>query len=343
MTKKICTLFDLKTPIPDTPPLWLMRQAGRYLPEYQAVRNQAGDFLSLCYNPVLAEEVTLQPLRRFSFDAAILFADILLIPQSLGQKLWFETGEGPRLEPVKHIDDLSLANMDKTLSPVYETIRRLCTSLQQNFPHIGLIGFAGAPWTVISYMIAGRGTPTQMPARHFAQENPDLFQDIIDIVVEATSDYLSQQIIAGVEIIQIFESWAENLHGDMFERYCLVPVKRIIENLRKNHKHIPIIAFPRNSSYNLRDYACETGANGIGLGDKVDLEEIARIMPDDIILQGNLSPEILLQGGENMKHAVRFIKETLHNKRYIFNLAHGIIKETPPQHVADLVDYVRHI
>ncbi len=319
-------------------PIWLMRQAGRYLPEYMKTRAQAGDFLNLCYNSVLAEEVTLQPVRRYGFDGAILFADILLIPQALGQNLWFEIGEGPRLDPVHGAQTLSYEKFDATLAPIFETLARLKNSLPEQTT---LIGFAGAPWTVATYMIAGCGTPDQEPARAFARDHPQSFQEIIDLLIIATTDYLEQQVLAGAEVLQIFESWASALAGAEFERWCLSPVKQIIQNLRARNIRVPIITFPRNCTYSLLDYCQETKTNGVSLGSEVDLAMIFETLPAHIVVQGNLSPSALEAGGEVLVKAVQDILLLTKDRRHIFNLAHGISQYTPPEHVAQLVRLVR--
>ena len=239
-------LLDLirQPEIPAIPPVWLMRQAGRYLPEYRRVRAEAGGFLDLCYSPELAEEVTLQPIRRYGFDASIVFADILLVPHALGQKLWFETGEGPRLEPISCVSDLSLKGARAHLAPVSETLSRLTKSLPASTT---LIGFAGAPWTVATYMVAGRGTPDQAPARELARTEPEKFQEIIDMLVDATVDYLAEQISAGADVVQLFESWAASLQGEAFDRWCVKPVQAIISGLRAKGLDTPVIGFPRGA------------------------------------------------------------------------------------------------
>ena len=320
------------------PPIWLMRQAGRYLPEYRAVRADAGGFLDLCYNPKLAEEVTLQPIRRYGFDASILFADILLIPEALGQKLWFETGEGPRLEPVNSAATLSPRNVQTHLAPVIETVSRLSTSLPRETT---LIGFAGAPWTVASYMVAGRGTPDQVPARLLAETAPDDFQSIIDVLVEASIEYLAAQAEAGAEVLQLFESWAASLQGAAFERWCIAPVAAIIDGLRARGISVPIIGFPRAANWDMADYVARTGCQVLGLDTSADRKGVAANVPQDIVLQGNLDPQILVRGGAEMRDAVAAILDDFADRKFIFNLGHGIVPQTPPEHVAELVALVR--
>ncbi len=320
------------------PPIWLMRQAGRYLPEYRAVRADAGGFLDLCYNPKLAEEVTLQPIRRFGFDASILFADILLIPEALGQKLWFETGEGPRLEPINSAAGLEPRRVKDHLAPIIETVSRLSVSLPSETT---LIGFAGAPWTVASYMVAGRGTPDQAPARLLAEANPDDFQSIIDVLVEATIDYLQAQVDAGAEVLQLFESWAGSLSGAAFERWCVDPVAAIISGLRGRGVSVPIIGFPRAADCDMADYVARTGCQILGLDTSVDRKAMAQTLPAHIVLQGNLDPQILVRGGDELRHAVASIIEDFAERKFIFNLGHGIVPQTPPEHVAELIALVR--
>jgi len=337
MDKKLLTLFKTRQ-AQTVPPVWLMRQAGRYLPEYRKTREQAGGFLDLCYTPELAEEVTLQPIRRYGFDAAILFADILLLPQAMGQTVWFETGEGPRLTPISDVDSLTLERVNRHLAPVYETVRRLKTSLPNDTT---LIGFAGAPWTVASYMVAGRGTPDQAPARALAEQNPQAFQTIIDALVAASIDYLCAQIDAGAEVIQLFESWASSLHGAAFERWCIEPVARIIAGLKAHAPDVPIIAFPRATDYDLADYARQTACDGLALGSDVNRRRLAETLPPELVIQGNLDPQLLVQGGAAMRDEITAIMSDFAGRPFIFNLGHGIVPQTPPEHVADLVASVR--
>lgn len=321
-----------------TPPVWLMRQAGRYLPEYRAVREQAGGFLDLCYNPALAEEVTLQPIRRYGFDAAILFADILLVPDALGQKVWFETGEGPRLEPVMNGDGLTFDRASNHLAPVIETVSRLSRSLPKQTT---LIGFAGAPWTVATYMVAGRGTPDQAPARALAAEDPVAFASIIDVLVEATIDYLAAQAAAGAEVLKLFESWASALHGDDFERWCIEPVARIVAGLRARGVTCPIIGFPRAADYDLAVYAKATDVQVVALDQHTPRRDMAAAMPADVILQGNLDPMVLVAGGAALDAEIDAILADFSGRPFVFNLGHGIVPQTPPEHVAQLVARLR--
>lgn len=322
----------------ERPPIWLMRQAGRYLPEYREVRGQAGGFLDLCYNPKLAEEVTLQPIRRFGFDASILFADILLIPDGLGQKVWFETGEGPRLEPVTSAAGLSVENVKSHLAPVIETVSRLSQSLPSETT---LIGFAGAPWTVATYMVAGRGTPDQAPARELALNSPDDFQSIIDVLVEASIEYLAAQVDAGAEVLQIFESWAASLTGAEFERWCIKPVAAIIAGLRARNINVPIIGFPRAAQWSMSDYVAQTKCQVLSLDTFADRRAICGEVDADITLQGNLNPLTLVEGGAKLRDEVAAILDDFKSRKFIFNLGHGIVPQTPPEHVAELVALVR--
>ena len=337
--KKLLTLFETRQAL-SVPPVWLMRQAGRYLPEYRKTREQAGGFLDLCYTPELAEEVTLQPIRRYGFDAAILFADILLLPQAMGQKLWFETGEGPRLTPIVNADSLTLDGLANHLAPVFETLKRLSVSLP---PEVTRIGFAGAPWTVASYMVAGRGTPDQAPARALAEQDRQAFQEIIDMLVVASIDYLAAQIDAGAEVIQLFESWASSLHGADFERWCVAPVARIIAGLKAYAPNVPIIAFPRATSYDLTAYANETGCDGLSLGADCDRCKLADTLPPELVVQGNLDPQILVAGGAAMLKEIAAIKADFAGRPFIFNLGHGIVPQTPPAHIGELIAAVRAV
>ena len=338
--KSLLELFNRQSSdlVDKPPPIWLMRQAGRYLPEYRATREQAGGFLDLCYAPDLAEEVTLQPIRRFDFDAAILFADILLIPQALGQELWFETGEGPRLSLISNAESLSLDGAQNFLAPVFDTVRRLSQSLPQ---HVALIGFAGAPWTVASYMVAGRGTPDQAPARHLAHSDAAAFQSIIDVLVAATIDYLAAQVAAGAEVLQIFESWAASLLGDDFERWCVAPMAAIIAGLRARGIKTPIIAFPRAAKAHMGDYCDAVKCDGLGLDTSADIETIRAQTGPDMVLQGNLDPMVLVEGGEKLEKQIALILQKTRGTKHIFNLGHGIVPQTPPEHVARLIELVR--
>ena len=325
-----------------TPPIWMMRQAGRYLPEYRATRAQAGDFLSLCYNPDLAAEVTLQPIRRFGFDAAILFADILLIPQALGADGWFVTGEGPRLSTITSAGDLArLKPADQIhdrLAPVYETLRILARELPRD---TALIGFAGAPWTVATYMIAGRGTPDQGPAHALKDMDRATFTALIDLITDATILYLSAQIEAGAEVVKLFDSWAGSLKGADFDDFAVAPVQRIIAALKERHPGTPIIAFPREAGERYIGFARATGADCVALDNSVDAEWAARHIQPDGCVQGNLDPRHMVTGGPALVAEAQRITRTLRGGPHIFNLGHGITPDANPDNVSAMIEAVR--
>lgn len=335
----------------EVPPVWLMRQAGRYLPEYRATRERAGSFLELCYTPELAEEVTLQPIRRFGFDAAILFADILLVPHALGQKVEFVEGEGPRLEPVRDQAGVRrlrpVDEIDATLAPVYETVRRLARSLPGE---VALIGFAGAPWTVASYMIAGRGTPDQAPAREWMYREPEGFGRLLDLVTEATVHYLSRQIEAGAEAVKLFDSWAGSLAPEMFDRHVTQPARRIAEELRARFPGIPVIGFPRGAGAKYPAFAEVSGVDAVALDTGVPLawardamspREGAEGTRRGVALQGNLDPALLVTGGAALTGTARRMVEVMHGAPYVFNLGHGITPDADPANVELLLRTVR--
>ena len=329
----------LRGEIVSPPPVWLMRQAGRYLPEYKETRAQAGGFLDLCYRPDLAEEVTLQPIRRFGFDAAILFADILLLPQALGQKLWFETGEGPRLKPISDAHSLNNADeVHEVLNPVYETVKRLSGSLP---PETSLIGFAGAPWTVATYMIAGRGTPDQKPAHDLLEENPAAFFRIIDRIVEGTVLYLSKQIEAGAEVVKLFDSWAGSLKGATFDKVCIEPNLRVVEALRARHPDVPIIGFPRGAEERSVDYAKITGVDCIAIDQSMQPEWARDNLQAHCAVQGNLDPTLMVGDGAGLAQQVEHLINTLGEGPFVFNLGHGITPDADPVNVNKLVSLVR--
>ncbi|MDG1117791.1 MAG: uroporphyrinogen decarboxylase [Flavimaricola sp.] len=325
-----------------TPPIWMMRQAGRYLPEYRATRAEAGDFLSLCYNSELAAEVTLQPIRRYGFDAAILFADILLLPQALGAELWFETGEGPRMSTIT--DAAGLKTMKPAdaihdhLAPVYETVRILARELP---PETTLIGFAGAPWTVATYMIAGRGTPDQAPAHLLKSQDRTTFEAIIDRLTEATIEYLSMQVEAGAEVVKLFDSWAGSLQGDDFDAYSLAPMRKITQTLKDRHPGLPIIAFPRGAGERYVGAHAATGADCIALDDGVTAAWAAGHVQTAGCVQGNLASSHMVTGGDTLVQETRKIVEALSNGPHIFNLGHGITPDADPENVQLMIDTVR--
>ena len=324
------------------PPIWMMRQAGRYLPEYRATRAQAGDFLSLCYNSDLAAEVTLQPIRRYGFDAAILFADILLLPQALGADLWFVTGEGPRLSTITTPEQLAqlkpVDEIDATLNPVYETVRILARELPRETT---LIGFAGAPWTVATYMIAGRGTKDQGPAHALKAENRPLFEALLARITEATIEYLSRQIDAGAEVVKIFDSWAGSLKGDDFQRYAVAPAAQIIAALKIRHPGTPIIAFPREAGDGYIGFGKQTGADCVAVDDSVSAEWVAQHVQPDGCVQGNLKSSHMVTGGQTLINETKRIVRALSNGPHIFNLGHGITPDADPDNVQRMIDAVR--
>ncbi len=325
-----------------TPPIWMMRQAGRYLPEYRATRAQAGDFLSLCYNPELAAEVTLQPIRRFGFDAAILFADILLVPQALGADLWFVTGEGPRLSQIteaRQVDSLRPAeDIHETLAPIYQTVRILASELPRE---TALIGFAGAPWTVATYMIAGRGTPRQEPAHAFKAADRAAFSALIDRITEATILYLSAQIEAGAEVVKLFDSWAGSLKGQDFDDFAIAPARRIIDELKRRHPGVPVIAFPREAGERYVGFARATGADCVSIDNSVEAEWVARNVQVDGCVQGNMNPRHMVTGGPELVAEAQRITRTLRKGPHIFNLGHGITPDADPDNVARMIEAVR--
>ena len=325
-----------------TPPIWMMRQAGRYLPEYRATRAQAGDFLSLCYNSELAAEVTLQPIRRYGFDAAILFADILLVPDALGADLWFVTGEGPRLSTITTDADMARIkgpdDIHDHLAPVYETVR----ILRQELPsETTLIGFAGAPWTVATYMIAGRGTPDQGPAHALMAENPALFDTLMDRLTQATITYLSMQIEAGAEVVKLFDSWAGSLKGDAFQKYALAPAKTIIAALKARYPDVPIIAFPREAGDGYIGFAKATGADCVALDNSVSAEGAAANVQPASCVQGNLASSHMVTGGQALVDDTRAIVDAFSKGPHIFNLGHGITPDADPDNVQLMIDTVR--
>lgn len=323
------------------PPMWLMRQAGRYLPEYKAIRSTAASFLDFCYNPDLATEATLQPIRRFGFDAAILFSDILVVPDALGQGVRFAEGEGPRLSPLVTAEDVGFLKDEidlHRLGPVFETVRRVRSALDEDKT---LIGFCGAPWTVATYMIAGRGTPDQRPARMFAYQHPEAFQTLIDRLIDASARYLIAQFEAGVDCVQIFDSWAGVLPKHEFERWCVWPAREIVRRVREAVPGAPVIGFPRGASTALAGYADATGVDGVGVDTAVDIGFAARSVDRAIAVQGNLDPLALISGGDALDAAIEHILESTEGRPHIFNLGHGILPETPIAHVERLVKRVR--
>ena len=325
-----------------TPPIWMMRQAGRYLPEYRATRAQAGDFLKLCYNSELAAEVTLQPIRRYGFDAAILFADILLLPQAMGLDLWFETGEGPRMSTVGSMDQVRALKpsdaIHDTLSPIYETVRILARELPTQTT---LIGFAGAPWTVATYMIAGHGSKDQAASHAFKAADRAAFSALIDAVTEATIEYLSMQVQAGAEVVKLFDSWAGSLKGADFHDFAVLPAARIISALKARHPGLPIIAFPREAGQGYIGFAAATGADCVAIDNSVSPEWAAEHVQVSGCVQGNLAPEHMVTGGEALVRETRRVVAAFKGGPHIFNLGHGITPDANPDNVTLMIETVR--
>ncbi len=323
------------------PPVWLMRQAGRYLPEYRALREKAGSFLDLCYNPDLAAEVTLQPIRRYGFDGAILFADILLVPQALGADLTFVQGEGPRLSTVENAADLDRLRpaeaIHDTLSPVYETVRTLSGALP---PETTLIGFAGSPWTVLTYMVAGRGTPSQEPARRLLLQDPQTFHRLLDLITEATVEYLSRQISAGAEAVKLFDSWAGSLSAQDFDAVCLAPNTKIIEALNARHPSTPTILFARGAGAAYEKVA-RTQAACIAIDQHVPADWARDRLQPLKPVQGNLDPLLMVHGGQPLMDAARRLTDALSGGPHVFNLGHGITPDADPAHVDQLLKAIR--
>ncbi len=320
-------------------PVWLMRQAGRYLPEYRALRAEKGGFLALVNDPEAAAEVTLQPIRRFGFDGAILFSDILIVPHALGQDLTFGPGEGPRLSP--RLLDAALAGLERVparLEPIYRTVEKVKSQLPAETT---FLGFAGSPWTVATYMVAGQGSRDQSETRGFAYADPSAFAEIVDAIADMTIGYLVGQADAGVEAVQLFDSWAGSLSPAQFEQWVIAPNARIVAGLKARRPDLPIIGFPKGAGARLAAYARETGVDAVGLDETIDPAWAARELPDDLPTQGNLDPLALLVGGEALENAVARILSVFAGRPHIFNLGHGIIKETPIAHVERLLNLVR--
>ena len=325
-----------------TPPIWMMRQAGRYLPEYRATRAQAGDFLSLCYNSDLAAEVTLQPIRRYGFDAAILFADILLLPQAMGADLWFEMGEGPRLSTITTMAGVKALkpkeDIHDKLAPIYETVRILARELPRETT---LIGFAGAPWTVATYMIAGRGSKDQGAAHALKAADRATFQALMDAITAATIEYLSMQVLAGAEVVKLFDSWAGSLKGQDFIDFALNPAKEIIHALKSRHPGLPVIAFPREAGQGYVGFANATGANCVALDNSVSPEWAAVNVQMDGCVQGNLAPGHMVTGGAELVRETRRVVDAFKGGAHIFNLGHGITPDADPDNVSRMIEAVR--
>jgi uroporphyrinogen decarboxylase len=323
------------------PPVWMMRQAGRYLPEYRELREKAGSFMKLCFTPELAAEITLQPIRRFRFDAAILFSDILVIPHALGQSVRFEAGEGPRLDPLtseQAIDALPKTVDQSILAPIYQTVKLVKPQLDAG---TALIGFCGAPWTVATYMIAGQGTSDQAPARMFAYQQPQAFGRLVERLVENSVAYLTKQFENGVDAVQLFDTWAGVLPPDEFKRWCIEPAARIVQELRRKVPDARVIGFPRGAGHLLADYVDRVPVNAVSVDWMADRKFIRERIQTRVAVQGNLDPLALLAGGEALDCAVDAILQDFRDGRFIFNLGHGILPATPIPHVERMLKRVR--
>jgi uroporphyrinogen decarboxylase len=323
----------------DPPPVWLMRQAGRYLPEYRALREKKGGFLELVYDSDAAAEITLQPIRRFGMDGAILFSDILIVPHAMGQGLRFGPGEGPQLSPP--LDDASFAVLvpqPQYLAKIYETVAKVKAQLPANTT---MLGFAGSPWTVATYMVAGHGSKDQAETRRLAYNNPEAFQILIDKIVAVTVDYLSGQIEAGAQAVQLFDSWAGTLSPAQFERWVIAPTADIVGRLMLRHPETPIIGFPKGAGAKLAAYAAETGVDAVGLDETIDPSWADAMLPPDMPVQGNLDPLALIAGGDALKTAVTRIRSAFDSRPHIFNLGHGILPDAPIAHVEQLLEMLR--
>ena len=337
-------LLDTLTGLPPSRrPVWLMRQAGRYLPEYREVRQKAGGFLNLCYTPELACEVTLQPLRRFDLDAAILFADILLIPQAMGCDLDFRENEGPVLGKIGSVSDVAslstgIDELNKTLAPVYDAVSAIRAGLDSDKT---LIGFCGAPWTVATYMIEGGTSPERANSRLAAFANESWLNELVDKLVVSSIEYLSCQVKAGAEVLQIFDTWSGDLSGDLLQRYCFTPIAAMRAELKKRHPEVPVIGFARGVGVSQTDFVEASDVDGVSIEWPVNTRWARENLAGRCVVQGNLDPLSLIGGGEGMLNATRQILQDLPMDRHIFNLGHGIRKETPPEHVSELVSFIR--
>lgn len=333
--KPLLSVFKGETP--KRTPVWLMRQAGRYLPEYRAVREQAGGFLNLCYTPEFAVEVTLQPIRRFGFDAAILFSDILVVPDALGQQVGFVEGEGPKLDPLDCGGDIAKLSVDwlrSRLEPVYDAVEQIKQALPAETT---FIGFAGAPWTVATYMVEGGSSRDFLNTKTWMYRDPDTFQALVDIIVEGTIEHLSAQIEAGVDMVQIFDTWGGILPEPAFARWVIEPTAKIVSALKQKFPETPVVGFPRGAGFNYVTYVQQTGVDGISLDQAVPLKWAAENLQDKVVVQGNLDPQLLYVGGDGLNRDVNRILTELGNGPFIFNLGHGVMKETDPDNVAALV------
>lgn len=343
MTKPL--IEALKGKAQPTPPVWLMRQAGRYLPEYRDLRTQSPNFLDLVYNPDLASEITMQPIRRFGMDGAIVFSDILVVPHALGQSVTFEAGEGPKLDPLRNVEDLkrlTQENFQTCLAPVYETIRQVRSKLTaEGFQNTALIGFSGAPWTLACYMVDGGGSRDFVRTKSWAYSDPNGFRDLIDLLCEAVIQHLCAQVDAGAEVVQLFDSWAGVLDHTMFSRWVIHPTRRIVEGFREHHPDIPFIGFPRGAGRMALDYAQNGKISALSLDSQTAPKWAASVYQNLMPVQGNMDPVCLLNGGLAMQSAAEDILVHLAKGPFIFNLSHGVIKETPVEHVEELIHMIR--
>ncbi|MFK7901982.1 MAG: uroporphyrinogen decarboxylase [Nitratireductor sp.] len=342
MNKKVMNVLNGKSY--DVPPIWLMRQAGRYLPEYKETRKRAGNFLNLCYTPELATEVTLQPIDRFGFDASILFSDILVIPDAIGRKVRFVEGEGPRLEPITAQEINSLVDQFKSseeaiefLTPVFEAVKSIRGALPDETT---FLGFCGAPWTVATYIIAGRGTPDQAPTRTFSYQHPVEFEKLLNLLADVSADYLITQLKSGADAVQLFDSWSGVLGNSDFENWCIKPVKRIVDKVRKEIPDAKIIGFPKGAGFNYLDYKNKTGVDALSLDWTIPFKT-AQELQKECPIQGNLDPLRLLVGGDALNSGIDTILEHFANGPFIFNLGHGITPQVPIKHVEDMIKRIR--
>ncbi len=322
------------------PPFWFMRQAGRYLPEYRKLRAEKGGFLAMAFDPDAACEITMQPLRRFGMDAAILFSDILTVPMALGQELWFEAGEGPKLGA---LDLAGLKYNSAVVQPVFDAVNKIAAQMQvEGFADTALIGFAGAPWTVATYMIEGGSSRDFSKSKMMMYQDPQGFAALMDVLVDATSEYLIAQVDAGAEALQIFDSWAGALNAEEFERWCLAPIARIVGYVKAKHPSVPIIGFPRGAGVKYLDFVERSGCDAVGLDQFTPTRWAAENLQIQLPVQGNLDPNLLLAGGAVMEDAVRRILDDLSGAPFVFNLGHGINKETPIAHVERVVEMIKN-
>mgnify|MGYP002632703061 CR=1 FL=1 len=334
-------LNTLNGKLSDRVPFWFMRQAGRYLPEYRKIRASVPDFLSFCYNPELATEVTLQPIRRYGMDGAILFADILIVPDGLGQKVWFEVGHGPRLTPVTNtteLDHLSMDGFHSKVGNIYETIRRLKVTLPQE---VTLLGFAGAPWTIATYMVEGAGSKDHGAAKSWGYSDPIGFKALLDLIVEATAEYLIAQIEAGVDAVQIFDSWAGGLSETTFNTWVIEPTREIVNRIKAKYPNTPIIGFPRLAGPLYEQFIAKTGVQAVSIDTAMPLEYARTHIQNKLCIQGNMDPRLVVTGGAEMLKEADRILNAFKNGPHVFNLGHGFVPETPPENVEALVNHIK--